>query len=63
MTISASKRGLFDPSSLAALTVSDTIDQIVRYQAEHRMDKPWCSLLRGPDTDEPIQFAIVCQEA
>ncbi|HWQ68862.1 MAG TPA: AMP-binding protein [Patescibacteria group bacterium] len=63
MTISASKRGLFDPSSLAALTVSDTIGQIVRYQAEHRMDKPWCSLLRGPDTDEPIQFGIVCQEA
>jgi acyl-CoA synthetase (AMP-forming)/AMP-acid ligase II len=63
MPTSASKPGLFDPSSLAALTASDTIGQIVRYQAEHRMEKPWCSLFRGPDTDEPIQFGILCQEA
>lgn len=63
MTISTSKLGLLDPSSLAALTVSDTIGQMVRYQAEHRIDKPWCSLLRGSDTDKPIQFDVLCQEA
>lgn len=63
MTTSSSKPDLFDPSSLAALRVSDTIGEIIRYQAEHRMDEAWCYLLRGLDPGEPVQFGMLCQEA
>src|SRR5574337_130661 len=63
MTTTSSKLGLLDPSSFAALTVSETIGEIVRYQAEHRMDEPWCYLLSGPDADKPVQFDMLCQEA
>ena len=63
MTISASTFGLFDPSSLAALRSSDTIGEIVRYQAEHRTDEPWCYLLHGLETDAPIRFDTLYREA
>jgi acyl-CoA synthetase (AMP-forming)/AMP-acid ligase II len=63
MTTTFSKPGLLDPSSFAALTVSETIGEIVRYQAEHRMDEPWCYLFSGPDADKPVQFDMLCQEA
>ncbi|MDE2058755.1 MAG: AMP-binding protein [candidate division NC10 bacterium] len=63
MTTSSSKPCLLDPSSFAALRVSETIGEIVRYQAEHRMDEPWCYLLSDPDSDKPVQFDMLCQEA
>lgn len=63
MTISASTAGLFDSSVFAALRVSATIGDLVRYQAEDRGDRPWCYLLHGANTDEPIQFAGLYQEA
>lgn len=63
MTISASPAGLFDSSVFAALQVSATIGDLIRYQAEERADTPWCYLFHGADTDEPIQFAGLYQEA
>ena len=63
MTTFASKSDLVDPSPFAALTVSETIGEVVRYQAQHRMDEPWCYLLHGHDLDEPVQFDTLCREA
>lgn len=63
MTTSSSKLGLFDASPLAALRVSETIGEIVRYQAEHRMDEAWCYLLHGLDPGEPVRFGVLYQEA
>ncbi len=63
MTTTVSKAGLIDPASFAALSASDTIGDVVRYQAEHRTDEAWCSLLHGLDADTPVQFGMLYQEA
>ncbi|MBZ0168547.1 MAG: AMP-binding protein [Kofleriaceae bacterium] len=63
MTSSSSESGVFDPSSFDALSASNTIGEIVRYQAEHRVDAPWCYLLHGTDPDAPVQFSTLRQEA
>src|SRR5574337_25152 len=63
MRSSPSEPGVFDPSSFAALSASDTIGEMVRYQAEHRPDEPWCSLLHNADPDAPIRFSTLYQEA
>ncbi|MDE2181204.1 MAG: AMP-binding protein, partial [candidate division NC10 bacterium] len=62
-TTSSFTPDLFDSSPFAALRVSDTIGEIVRYQAAHRTDEPWCYLLHGHDPDEPVQFGTLCREA
>ncbi|NJD68385.1 MAG: fatty acyl-AMP ligase [candidate division NC10 bacterium] len=61
--MSAQASGLFDPSSFAALGASDTIGGVIGYQAEHRADQPWCSLLHGIDPEPPVAFGTLRQEA
>lgn len=60
---SSSEFGALDPFPFAALRASDTIGELVRYQAEHRPDEPWCSLLHNVDPDAPIRFSALYQEA
>lgn len=63
MTMYASKPTLVDPSSFAALRASDTIGEVIRYQAEHHADEPWCSLLHGVEPDAPIRFGALRRDA
>jgi acyl-CoA synthetase (AMP-forming)/AMP-acid ligase II len=63
MTTASPNIGLVDPSALAALRASETIGDVVRYQAEHRLDEVWCYLLHGLDPGGPVQFGTLYQEA
>src|SRR5574337_1020042 len=63
MHMSSPKPDLVAPSSFAALSNSATVGEIVRFQAEHRADEPWCHLLHGLDLRAPVRFGVLRQEA
>src|SRR5574337_1028826 len=63
MHMSSPKPDLVAPSSFAALSNAATVGEIVRFQAEHRADEPWCHLLHGLDLRAPVRFGVLRQEA
>ena len=61
--ISPSARSPAVASHLAAVTASETIGDIVRYQAEHRSEDVWAHLLQDLDPGEPVRFGALERDA